>query len=85
MERGVRREELLESRKKTVWVETPKGKYFLEEIYFGLEGEEGDLKRINGFHLHSSPFFLIFLIFYGCISFLHELIPFSRALDVVFL
>ena len=65
-------------------METPKGKSFLEEIDFGLEGEEeGDLKTINGFHLHSSPLFLLFFIFYGCISFLHELIPFSRVLDVV--
>ena len=31
----------------------------------------------------SSPIFLLFFIFYGCISFLRELIPFSRALDVV--
>ena len=79
-------EELLEARKKTLWVETPKGKSFLEEIDFGHEGEEeGDLKRKNGFHLHSSPLFLRFFIFYGCITFLHELIPVSRALDVVYL
>ena len=68
-------------------METLNGKSFLEEIDFGLEGEEeGDLKRRNGFDLHSSLIFLLFLlffIFYGCISFLHELITFSRALDVV--
>ena len=45
--------------------------------------EEKKWVSSNGFHLHSSPFFLFFFIFYGCISFLHELIPFSRALDVV--
>ena len=65
-------------------METPTGKSFLEEINFGLKGEEeGDLKRRNGFHLHTSSLFLLFFIFYGCISFLHEIIPFSRALDVV--
>ena len=65
-------------------METLKGKSFLEEIDFGLEREEeGDLKKRNEFHLHSSPHFLLFFIFYGYIYFLHELIPFSRALDVV--
>ena len=66
---------------KILWVEPPKGKYLLGKSIFGLEEEEeGDLKRINGFHLHSSPLFLLFFIFYGCISPFHDLIPFSRVL-----
>ena len=45
-------------------METPKGKYLLEEINFGLEEKEGgDLKRRNGFHLSFSLIFLLFLIF----------------------
>ena len=55
-DRGVRREELLGARKKTLWVETPKGKSFLEEIDFGLEGEEEN-KRV------SSTLFSYFLAF----------------------
>ena len=70
--------------KGALWVETPKGKSFLEEIDFGLEGEEErDLKGRNGFHLLSSPIFLLFFIFFGCFPPLHELISFSGVLDVV--
>ena len=64
-----------------LWVETPKDKSLLGRLVLGFEeDEEGDLERRNGFHLSSSPIFLLFFIFYGCISPLHELIPFSRAL-----
>ena len=49
---------------KILWVETPKGKSLLGKSIFGLEEEEeGDLKRRNGFHLHSYTLFLIFFIF----------------------
>ena len=65
-------------------METPKGKYLLGRSVLSLEEEEeGDLKRRNGFHLHSSPIFFLFLIFYGCISPLHELISFTRVFYVV--
>ena len=67
---------------KTLWVETPKGKSLLGKSIRSLEEEE-DLKRRNEFHLHFSPIFLVFLIFYGCISPLHELISFYRVFDVV--
>ena len=51
-------------REKILWVETPKNKSLLGKSIFGLEEEEeGDLKRRNEFHLHSSPFFLFFFIF----------------------
>ena len=46
----------------------------------GLEEEKEekvDMEIVNGFHLHSSPIFLLFLIFYGCTSPLHALISFS--------
>ena len=57
------REEILEAMKKTLWVETPKGKSFLEEIDFGLEGEEErDLKRRNGF-IYTILLFSAFLHF----------------------
>ena len=69
----------LAAKGKTLWVETPKGKSLLREIDFGLE-EEGYLKRINEFYLHSYHLFLLFFIFYGCISPLHELNFFSRVL-----
>ena len=37
----------------------------LGKSIFGLEEEEEeDLKRTNGFHLHSSPLFLLFFIFF---------------------
>ena len=62
-------------------VETPKGKSLLGRSVLGFkEEEEGDLERRNGFHLSFSPIFLLFFIIYGCISPLHELIPFSRIL-----
>ena len=69
-----------EKRKKILWVETPKGKSLLGRSDLGLEEEEGDFEKINGFHLSFSPIFLLFLIFNGCIFPLHELISFSRAL-----
>ena len=68
-------------RKKILWVETPKGKSLLGRSVIGLEEKEkGDFEKINGFHQSSSPIFLLFLIFYGCISPLHELISFSKVL-----
>ena len=63
-------------REKILWVETPKGKSLLGRSVLGFQEEkEGDLERRNGFHLSSSPIFLFFFIFYGCVSLLHELIP----------
>ena len=44
------------------------------------EEEEGDFEKRIGFHLSSSPIFLLFLIFYGCVFPFHELISFSRVL-----
>ena len=69
-------------REKILWVETPKGKSLLGRSVLGLEEEEeeGDFEKRNGFQLSSSPIFLHFLIFYGCIFPLHELISFSRVL-----
>ena len=63
-------EVLLGAKEKILWVETPKGATFSwgKSLLSLEEEEEGDLKRINGFHLHSSPIFFLFLIFYGCIS-----------------
>ena len=52
---------LLGVKEKILWVETPKGKSLLGRSVLGLE-EEGDLKRRNGFHLSSSPIFLLFSI-----------------------
>ena len=64
-------------------METPKGKSLLGRSVLSLEEEEeGDLKRRNGFQLHSTPILFLFLIFYGCISPLHELISFTRVFDV---
>ena len=69
---------------KILWVETLKGKSlslsWVKSVLGLEEEEEGDLKRRNEFHLHSSTNFLLFLIFYGCISLLHELISFSRVM-----
>ena len=66
----------------------PKAILYWEKLVLGLEEEEeeeeeGDLKRRNGFHLHYSSLFLLFLIFFGCISPFHELLSFSRVFDVV--
>ena len=48
------------------------------KLILSLEEEENrDLNRRNGFHLHSSSIFMLFLIFYDCISPLYELISFS--------
>ena len=58
----------LEAKENILWVETLKGKSLLRRSVLGLEEEqEGDLKKRNGFHLSSSPIFLLFLSFYGCI------------------
>ena len=55
-------------REKILWVETPKGKSLLGRSVLGLEEEEEeeeeeDFEKRNGFHLSSSPIFLLFLIF----------------------
>ena len=68
-------------REKILWVETPKDKSLSGRLVLGFqEEEEGYSERRNGFHLSSSPIFLLFFIFYGCISPLHKIIPFSRVL-----
>ena len=58
----------------------PKADLSWRESIFGLEEEKGDLKRKNGFHLHSSPLFLLSLIFYCFIPPIHVLISFYRVL-----
>ena len=75
-------EVLLGAKGKTLWVETPKGNLSWGKSILDLEEEEeeGYLKRRNGFHLHPSPLFLFFLIFYVCIYSFNELISFSRVL-----
>ena len=55
---------LLGTYEKILWVEKPKDKSLLGRLVFSIEEEgEGDLKRINEFHLSSSPIFLLFYHF----------------------
>ena len=68
----MRKEKLVEARRGFSWLQKgrpfgwkhPKANLSWEKSIIGLKEEEKvDLKRRNGFHLHSSPIFLLFFIF----------------------